>query len=104
MSDDNLRLITAIVERGHGDSAVKAAMAAGADGATILIGRGTGVRQRLGVIGLMIQPEKEVILIVATIESVDVVFDALSKDAHLEQPGRGIAYVQEITQAIGFMR
>ncbi len=104
MSDDKLRLIIAVVERGQADNAVKAALAAGADGATIFFGRGTGVRQRLGVIGLMITPEKEIIHFVTTQESLDPVLDALTKEAKLDEPGRGIAYVLEVARTIGFMK
>ena len=102
-NDKNLDLITVVVERGEADKAVKAALEAGAHGATILTGRGTGVRQRLGVLGLMIHPEKEIILIVTHREATDVVFDVLTKAAKLEEPSRGFAYVQEVTRAEGFV-
>lgn len=51
-------LITGIVQRGKAEKVVKAAMEAGAQGATVFYARGTGVRQKLGFVGKLIQPEK----------------------------------------------
>ena len=51
----------------------------------------------------MIQPEKEIIHFVTTQESLDPVLDALTKEAKLDEPGRGIVYVLEVARAIGFM-
>jgi nitrogen regulatory protein P-II 1 len=63
-SDNNLRelrdlvVITCIVQRGSADDVMKAANKAGATGATIYFARGTGVRERLGLLGIAIQAEK----------------------------------------------
>jgi len=46
---DELKLITCIVQRGKADKAVDAALKAGAEGATMYYARGTGVKQRLGM-------------------------------------------------------
>ena len=102
-AESGLDLITVIVERGEADNAVKNALDAGAQGATISLGRGTGVRQRLGVLGLMIQPEKELVLIVTHRDITDTVFDAVVKAARLDEPARGFAYVQEVSRATGFV-
>jgi nitrogen regulatory protein PII len=98
-----LDLITLIVERGEADKTVKAALESGAHGATIFFARGTGVRERLGRLGFLIQPEKEVILIVTPREITQQVFEAAIKVARLEEPGRGFAYIQEVSHAVGFV-
>ena len=54
-------LITCIVQRGRADKIVLAAQDAGAQGATINYAQGVGVRERLGVMGLAIEVDKEVI-------------------------------------------
>src|SRR3972149_2065031 len=95
-------LITTVVEQGEADRVVRAALEAGAPGATILDGRGTGVRQRLGALGWTIKPEKEIILIVTPREITDAVFQTLVKAARLEESGRGFAYVHEVSKAAGF--
>ena len=95
-------LITTIVERGEADRVTRAALQAGAPGATIVPGRGTGVRQRLGVLGWAIQPEKEVILIVTPRGITETVFQALVQAARLEESGRGFANVHPVSRAARF--
>ncbi len=96
-------LITCIVQRGRADAAVKAAMKAGATGATMFYARGTGVRQTMGLLGNLIQPEKEVILIVTKKNQTDKVFDVLVEKANLKKPGQGFAFVHHIEKAVGFI-
>lgn len=102
-SGSGLKLITAIVQRGKADGPVRAAMRAGAQGATIFFGRGLGVREKLGLLGLAIQPEKEVILIVVDEDILQRVLAAMVKAGNLDQPGVGFAFVTPIDQAIGLL-
>ena len=100
---EDIKLITCIVQRGRADKAVDAAMSAGAEGATIFYARGTGVRQKLGILGKLIEAEKEVIMIVVRNNQHDAVFEALSKTAELDKPGKGFAFIHHIEKAIGFL-
>lgn len=87
-------LITAIVQRGSADAAVAAAQEAGAQGATIFHGRGTGVRQtRMGLLGLAVNAEKEVIYIVAASDQADLILERIFVAAKLDTPGMGIIWV-----------
>jgi nitrogen regulatory protein PII len=99
----NLKLITCIVQRGKADKAVDAAIEAGAQGATMFYARGTGVRQKLGIIGKFIKAEKEVILIAVKKEDEEKVFKALVDKAKLDKPGKGFAFVHTIEKAVGFL-
>jgi nitrogen regulatory protein P-II 1 len=87
-------LITCIVQRGAAEAAVQAARRAGAQGATIFYARGTGVRQKhLGVLGVTLSAEKEVIYIVAASDQADRIFDKIFTAAHLDTPGMGMIYM-----------
>ncbi|MBM3564921.1 MAG: P-II family nitrogen regulator [Alphaproteobacteria bacterium] len=87
-------LITCIVQRGAGESVVDAAMQAGAQGATSFFARGTGVRQRhLGVLGITVNDEKEVVYIVVPSDQADYMFEKLYFAAKLDTPGMGIMYM-----------
>jgi nitrogen regulatory protein PII len=101
MSDFNL--ITCIVQRGRAEKVVDAALMAGAPGATHFYGRGTGVRQKLGVLSKLIVPEKEIILIVTKQNQTDAIFDAVVKAGKLDKKGQGFAYIHKIDRAIGFL-
>ncbi|MEW5789703.1 MAG: P-II family nitrogen regulator [Pseudomonadota bacterium] len=87
-------LITCIVQRGSAEAAVQAARKAGAQGATIFYARGTGVRQKhLGVLGVTVSAEKEVIYIVAASDQADRIFEKLYVAAKLDTPGMGMIYM-----------
>ena len=94
-------LITCVAQRGKGDTIAKAAIAAGAGAATIYFARGTGVRERLGLLGLAIVPEKEVILVICKKEQSDQIFDAVTKAGKLDVPGMGIAFITPIVKIMG---
>ena len=100
---EQIDAIFCVVQRGKADEVVKSALEAGAQGATIFYARGTGVRQKLGVLGGLIQPEKEVIFIVTPSEKTDRVFNAMVTVGKLDEPGKGFAFVQKIERAIGFI-
>ena len=86
-------LITCIVQRGVAETVVQAAIEAGAQGATIFHARGTGIRQRrLGVLGLTVNAEKEVIYIVAPSDQADRIFERIFIVAKLDTPGMGLIY------------
>jgi nitrogen regulatory protein PII len=94
-------LVTCIVERGRAERIADEAIRAGAQGATIYQARGKGVRERLPV--SLVDPEKEVILIVTKKEQTQSVFDTVVKAGRLHEPGKGFAYIQPVQQAVGFL-
>lgn len=90
-------LITCIVQRGAADDVVKAAQKAGAHGATVFYARGAGVRQRhLGVLGIAVNTEKEVIYIVASTDQADRIFEKIFIAGKLDTPGMGMIYTTPI--------
>ncbi len=94
-------LITCIVQRGIGDKVSKAAIDAGVGGATAFFARGTGTRERLGLLGLAIVPEKEVVLVVCKEGESSHMLDVIAKAAKLDVPGMGIAYMTPIVKVVG---
>lgn len=101
--EDPSKLITCVVQRGKGDGVAKAAMEAGATGVTIFFARGMGHRERLGLLGMAIVPEKEVILIAVTESSAESIFEAVVEAGKLDTPGMGIAYVVPIERVVGIL-
>lgn len=90
-------LITCIVQRGIADTVVKAAQKAGAQGATVFYAHGTGVRQRrLGVLGVTVNAEKEVVYIVASTDQADRIFEKMFVAGKLDTPGMGMIYTTPI--------
>jgi nitrogen regulatory protein P-II 1 len=103
MEPSTPKLITCIVQRGEADKVVAAAKKAGAQGATVFYGRGTGVREALGIKGRFIKPEKEIIFIVTKQKQTEAVFQAIVAAANLGKEGAGFAFVHTLDQAVGFL-
>ncbi len=92
----DVSLITSIVQRGMADDLVKAAQEEGAQGATIYFGRGSGVRERLGLLGLTVEAEKEIINILVANDQLDRIFEKMTLAGKLDTPGMGIIYATPI--------
>ena len=71
------RLIVGVVPRGQADRHVGAAIRAGAQAATVFVGRGTDVVEHVGVSGLEVRSEKEIIVTVVGHEIADAVVRAM---------------------------
>ncbi len=99
----DVALITASVQRGMADEIVKAAQAAGAQGASIHYAHGRGVRERLGIWGLAVEAEKEVINIVVSSDQVDRVFEAMYLAGKMDTPGMGFMWVTPLEKAATFV-
>jgi len=97
-----MELITVVVQRKDGQRAIDTALKAGAPGITTFYGRGTGVRQKLKLMGLFIEAEKQILLIATTKEHVGKIMDSLVWELQLDKPGRGFAYVQTIDRVVGY--
>jgi nitrogen regulatory protein PII len=99
----DVSLITCIVQRGSADKIVAAAQDAGAQGATTYYGRGSGIRERLGILGLAIEVEKELISIVVADDQADRVFEKMYFAGELNVPGMGIIYITRLEKAATFI-
>jgi nitrogen regulatory protein PII len=99
----DVRLITCIVQRGLGDTIVNAAQDAGAQGATVFYAKGSGVRERLGVLGVAVEVEKEVVNIVVSSNQLDTVFNNIYLAGNLDTPGMGFMYVTPLEKAATYI-
>ena len=61
--------------------------------------RGIGVRERLGILGVAVEAEKEVVSILVSSEQRDLVYDTLYRAADLDVPGRGFIYITPLEKA-----
>jgi nitrogen regulatory protein P-II 1 len=96
-------LITCIVQKGMADTIVEAGREAGAQGATVYYARGSGVRERLGILGVAVEAEKEVVNIVVATDQVDRVLEAMFLAGKLDTPGMGFMYVTPLEKAATYV-
>ena len=95
----DVTMITCIVQRGMGDKIVLAAQEAGATGATIYYARGEGVRERLGILALAVEAEKEVIIVAVADDQADHIFERMYIAGELDTPGMGFIYMTRLDKA-----
>ena len=94
-------LIVTIVNKGDSDQVVDASKKAGAEGGTIISGRGTGIHEQAKLFNIPIEPEKDIVLTLIDREKTQQVLQTIDEDAGLNQPGKGIAFVLEVEKTIG---
>ncbi len=94
-------LIVTIIKKGYAERIIEASREAGAEGATIMFGRGTGVHEQKKLLGIPIEPEKEIIFTVVPAEISGRVLEAIIKAGKLERPATGIAFVLELKKVAG---
>ncbi len=99
----DVSMITCVVQRGKAEAVVEAAQDAGAQGATIHFGNGSGVRERLGLLGIAVDVEKEIITILVGDDQLDRIFERMYFAAELDLPGAGIIYVTKLDKAATFV-
>ena len=99
----DVALITCIVQRGAANKITDAAREAGAQGATVHFAKGMGVRERLGILGLAVEVEKEVIQIMVSKDQVDHVFEKMYLAGELDTPGMGIMFITLLDKAATYI-
>jgi nitrogen regulatory protein PII len=94
-------LIVSIVRKGWGDKILQNSCKVGAEGGTIMFGRGVGVHEKQTILGIPIEPEKEIVLTVTNTDVTDAVLEEIVKTAELGKPGAGIAFVLPVEKVVG---
>ncbi len=110
MSEQNIvyltdvALITCVIQAGGGDTILNAARKLGVSiGASVYHAKGTGVRERLGLWGVAVETEKDVVSVLVSSEQRDVVFDALYRAGELDTPGVGFMYITPLEKVATYL-
>ncbi|MEZ0481703.1 P-II family nitrogen regulator [Planococcus sp. SSTMD024] len=97
----DFQLIVTIVNSGDSGQVVKAAAEAGAEGGTILEGRGTGVNEQKKFMNFTIDPEKDVVLTLVPSAFAEKVVASIEQAVDLDAPGKGIAFLIDVENVFG---
>lgn len=95
------KCIFAIVNDGFAESAMEAAKEAGARGGTILRARGSVSKEAEKFFNISIQPEKEMIMILAKSDLVDGILKNLYKAVGSSTNAQGIAFALPVDDVVG---
>lgn len=97
----DIKCMVAVVERGKANNIVEAAKKAGANGATIFYGRGTGESEVKKFLNMHVEASKEIIIILTEKEKYKPIMDAMVEAGDLKKPGTGIIFTLPVTNLIG---
>lgn len=97
----DMNVIITIVTRGFADKVMESAKSAGAEGATIFNARGNGIHETDTILGVSIQPEKEVVMIVVRKNIRKKVMRAICVDCGMNEEGRGLCFSLPIEEIGG---
>lgn len=101
MNEIKHELIITIVNRGGFEAVKDAAKAAGARGGTLIHGLGLGGEEAAKFLGISIQPEKDVVLIVVPREDREKVMSGILETAGILTENRGICFSLPVDSALG---
>ena len=100
-TQDKYELIVTIVDKGVSSDVIDSAREGGAEGATVLHGRGSGIHEKAKFFGISIEPEKELVLILVVQRIRDRVMEAIRKGIDIDKPGNGVSFVVDISTVMG---
>ena len=100
----DVSLITIVVQCGLEETILKAAKDIGATTGTIgHSAKGIGIRERLGVLGVAVEAEKNVISLFVSTEQRNAVLNYLYRAAGLDTPGRGYIYITTLEKVAAYI-
>lgn len=95
------KCIFAIVNDGFSELAMETAKACGAKGGTILQARGTASKEAEKFFNVSIQPEKEIVMILAKSDLVDGILKGLYSAIGTSTEAQGIAFALPVDEVVG---
>ncbi|SHN64034.1 P-II family nitrogen regulator [Desulfitobacterium chlororespirans] len=93
--------IYTVVDRGKAEEVMEAATQAGSRGGTIINARGSGIHETHTLFSMAIEPEKEIVMILAESKTTEAIVTAIRNELHINEPGNGIIFVLDVTQTYG---
>lgn len=101
MTNTDMKLLLTIVDRDHGEGIVAITKKAGAQGGTILLGRGTAQRWLMQVLGLG-DPRKDIVITLLSTDILHAVEEALQADPWVNSKVRGVGTVLDVSQLLRY--
>lgn len=101
MNEKEYELVVLIVSQGYASLAMDAAKSVGANGGTLINGIGLGTKEGTKLLGITIEPEKDVVLVLTPKEEKRKVMEEITKAVGLSQEGRGVLFSVPVDNVVG---
>ena len=100
-SMSNKEAIFVIVDHGKAHEVIDFANEAGAKGGSIIHGRGSNIDEKAKLFNLNIEPEKDIVLILAHKDKVERITDSIKVGMNIEDDYQGIIFVVDVSRTSG---
>lgn len=101
MNEKKYHLIITIVLEGHLEQVMAAAKRVGAQGGTVIRGRGLGNKEAMKLFGFEIEPGRDIVLNVVEDSIKNKVMEEITKDVGIKTASKGICLSIPVDNAIG---
>ena len=101
LKECNYTMIAVVVNRGYTEEVMQAAKSAGARGGTVIHSRHVTSEEAIQLWGLSFQEEKEIVLILATMETKVAMMSAISRNCGIHSDAKGIVLSMPIDAVVG---
>lgn len=95
--------VTCIVKHGSGEKVIALAREVGVGGEIIYNARGSGLRERLGLWGIAVEAEKDVVTMMTSINNRDLLIHHLFTSLGLDRPGAGAVYAVPLDKVAAYL-
>lgn len=96
-----MTLIVTIVQSGFSAKVIEVSKAVGAEGATVLQGRGIGIHESDSIMGIEIQPSKEIVFILARKSQRKIIMKEIVRVCNLANEGKGMTFCLPVDEVAG---
>ena len=95
------KIIYVVVKKGFAEDVIDAAQKAGSNGGTIINARGAGIHEVQKLFSIEIEPEKEMVFIIAKSDIKDKIVDTIKSQLKIDKPGMGVMFVLDVNEVYG---
>ncbi|WP_338031990.1 P-II family nitrogen regulator [Dehalobacterium formicoaceticum] len=100
-ADTMYKAIFVVVDKGNAEDVIEAAQKAGSRGGTIMNARGSGIHETHTLFAMPIEPEKEIVLILAENKLTEEIVTSIKEIIHIDEPGKGIIFILDVNKTYG---
>lgn len=101
MEEAYQHLIVTIVNEGYAEKVMNEAKKGGATGGTTISGRGLESEKAIKFLNLSIEPEKDIVLILASTDKKNDIMNIIVENCGLKTPGAGICFSLPVDHVVG---